>query len=544
MRGLTRIINVSRIKLYCKRPPFGKEVLVRLNADIVFDNLPAKLGARIDGPRNMDLTLLRPQLYEGNGAAFPANRITLLEANRLPSRVHAERGAVLVCLGNSSRLESYRNRCCVITIPMETDFYQLFNILQGIFDRYEAWDEDLMRIVRNEGDITHLLDRSEEIFGNSLHVIDESFRILGESSSSRNMLFGAEGDAASMASLALDKFNMFLDLHDISLDERDPIVLNLLDTTTLNQNIFDGDEYRGCVTVQYSNQPFRPSHKPLITHLARHLLQAIKQLSTLAPDSIGSLKLAVQGLVLERPLEMIERKILTDINKEKYFIFMRLKLSSRLEQLPLGYVRSMISSTFPHSIVFDYHQNSVVAAIDTCDLSSEDPVVSIAEGIAPFIGNMEMKAGLSEPSNNLLRSHALFKQADIALDFGALVDPSRNLYLFKDYALSEMVINAVNGMPLDVLCPAGLNTLIEHDKTSSASYLETLRVFLESNANMAKTASQLYLHRSTLAERLGRIRRELGLDLDDPDVQLMLRILLKAIEVRDKLRSPEDVSQL
>ena len=50
--------------------------------------------------------------------------------------------------------------------------------------------------------------------------------------------------------------------------------------------------------------------------------------------------------------------------------------------------------------------------------------------------------------------------------------------------------------------------------------------------NVTKTASDLYVHRSTLLERLSRIRRELGVDLDDSDVQLRLRILLKAMELR------------
>ena len=84
-----------------------------------------------------------------------------------------------------------------------------------------------------------------------------------------------------------------------------------------------------------------------------------------------------------------------------------------------------------------------------------------------------------------------------------------------------------------------MQRLIAHDAASSTSYVETLRTYLDNNLSVAKTASDLYVHRSTLMERLARIRRELGLDLDDADVQLLLRMLLRAMEVREELKSAQ-----
>ena len=50
-----------------------------------------------------------------------------------------------------------------------------------------------------------------------------------------------------------------------------------------------------------------------------------------------------------------------------------------------------------------------------------------------------------------------------------------------------------------------------------------------------QAAARLYVHRSTLLERLARIKRELGLDLDDPDTRLRIELLLKAYEIRENL---------
>ena len=69
-----------------------------------------------------------------------------------------------------------------------------------------------------------------------------------------------------------------------------------------------------------------------------------------------------------------------------------------------------------------------------------------------------------------------------------------------------------------------------------SSTAETLRVYLSQNMNVTRTAAELFIHRSTLLERLSRIARELGEDLEDPDVRLRLQILLKALEMQDTVQ--------
>ena len=60
------------------------------------------------------------------------------------------------------------------------------------------------------------------------------------------------------------------------------------------------------------------------------------------------------------------------------------------------------------------------------------------------------------------------------------------------------------------------------------SDLHTLRVYLDNNLSVTKTASALILHRSTLLDRLAHITAMLGSDLKDPDYCLTLGIILWA----------------
>ena len=514
---------------------------MNLNADIVFDNLPPEMNAKMTGPKVLELALCRPELYEGGGVPFKANHLYLVNSERVPQRAHAERGCVIVSIGDSSLLERYRTSCSVIVVEHDANFYQVFNTLQRIFDCYERWESQLREIIDGSGDIGALLTCSEPVFGNPLFAIDEGFKILGASGGVATPLIG-KGQTDGKT-LGVDVFDQFLELHDLSIHEREPLALTLLDQTTLNYNLFESDVYRGCLTVLYEGRPYRPGDKPLIKLLGKYLLAAMQQLAARAPEGLGSLRQAVQALVEERPLDSLERDVIGAANDGRYFVCIRLKLSNQLEQLPLGFVRNAVEETFPGSIVFEYHRNSVVAILDVGESGDMDFSAAIERGLEPFVNAMAMDVGVSNPYNDLLVAKSLFLQANYALDLGLLFDPAKRLYYFEDYALRGLVMNSVQDMRLELLFPEGLRRLVNHDKNSSTSYIETLRVYLENNLSIAKTSSDLFVHRSTLMERLARIKRELSLDLDNPDVQLRLRILLRALQSRTELRSAQERKQ-
>ncbi|MBQ9020981.1 MAG: helix-turn-helix domain-containing protein [Eggerthellaceae bacterium] len=506
-----------------------------LSADILFDNLPESFHARMVGPHSLTLDLQRPVLCEGDEKSFLSNHLYFAHADRLPARIHAEKDAVVVCVGNSAHLAHYQQRCCVISLPREIDFFHAFNVLQGIFDTFDTWESDLASILEQDSDITRMLTRSEKLFGNALYAIDEDFHILGASPLAAELQENSAFTSEDGTSLRLGSFDQFLELHDLSMDEREPMLISLLDQSTLNYNLHENEQYRGCLTLHYKQRPYRASDKPLLAFLGEMVLRAALQLSSKNVGEHHSIAQALQGLVEGIPLDSTSQQLLEKATSDGNFICMRLKLSNKLEQIPLGYLRNTLESTFSKSSVFEYHHNSIVAVIDLNNLDAENYLENICESIQPFTGTMGMKAGLSDTYNNLLYTHHMFLQANIALDNGVLFSPHENIFHFHDFALREIIMNATNELPLDLLMPSGLHKLIEHDQASDTSYIETLRTYLNNNTSIAKTAAQLYVHRSTLMERLNRIKRELGLDLDSPDTRLHLQIILKALELHDSL---------
>ena len=148
---------------------------------------------------------------------------------------------------------------------------------------------------------------------------------------------------------------------------------------------------------------------------------------------------------------------------------------------------------------------------------------------------MRMCAGISNEFKDLFNIRIHLMQAQSAIDNGQMIDPDGNYFYFASYALMELVINSLGGLPAEAYYPQGLRTMLEHDKNSGVSYFETLKVFLEENMSYSAAAQKLYIHRSTLIDRISRIEKELKLDLKDHDQRLQLEILLKAVELGELL---------
>ncbi|WP_344119193.1 PucR family transcriptional regulator [Streptomyces blastmyceticus] len=73
-----------------------------------------------------------------------------------------------------------------------------------------------------------------------------------------------------------------------------------------------------------------------------------------------------------------------------------------------------------------------------------------------------------------------------------------------------------------------IGPLIAHDRTSRPALLPTLETYLAHAGRKAETARELHLNRQTLYDRLARIARLLGTDLEDPQTALSLNLALRA----------------
>ena len=437
---------------------------MKLCADILYWRLKEELKTvELHGAGSPELTLSRPEFYLDRTQTFEKNRVYVCSADHLPARPSLRENVCLVCLGQHWNLTAFYDRCSVIVVEAETDIFRVFNLVQHIFDRYEAWEERLWHILRHGANLPQMLEVSRDILSNPMQLIGSDFRYLAVTDEA---YFQKDlGIRLDTETFDAEKMATFLSLHDLSTHVHEPLLLELQGARTLSVNVFDQEEYLGCLTVFEAFRPLRDSDRSLAVFLAKLLRQAIQQNPVLA-STRSAVRRALRGVIAGQP---------------------------------------------------------VAAFLPAAQAERETTAQ-----LLPLLDRLGLICGVSGAFSNLYEANQAWFQASSALQNGLLQDGRSTVFYFQDYLLPQLLSGALAGRPSWVYYPDGLKKLKAHDENSQVSYLETLRVYLDNNLSVTKTAAALYLHRSTLLDRLAHITQMLGCDLKNPDFCLTLGILLRA----------------
>lgn len=76
-----------------------------------------------------------------------------------------------------------------------------------------------------------------------------------------------------------------------------------------------------------------------------------------------------------------------------------------------------------------------------------------------------------------------------------------------------------------------LERLVQYERRRGVELLGTLEAFLDARGSVARTSRALYIHPNTLRQRLERVERVAGLELDRED-WLSLAIAVKVVRLR------------
>lgn len=506
---------------------------MRLNADILYENLSSEFPAEMSGFHTSELNLRRPEFFLDSGKPMEAGHLYLLPGEQFPRHLKMEKGCVILCSGNAAVANSYLDRCCLIKLRQKTDPFALMNAVTAIYDKYSRWYDRLHQIVETTADLVEMTEYTSRLFGNPLMVLDSEFRFVTTAGYPEGHQYIAMDEKGS-EKLSMSALNQFLSEMDMRTDETDPLHIDILGHSVLSYNLFDSEEYAGSVTLEYRNRSYAPGDEPLIRLFAHYLMLAMKQHSQYMSSNHSVLRKIYRSLLDDRPVDAEDRHRLEQMGLPPLWRCIVLQPGEKLSKVPASYVCEHMETMFQGSIAFSY-QGNVVTFIpaETFDNGPEARREYVRLLEEQFDAD-NLKVGISSDFSDVFSARWHYTQALIALENGSIFDPEETFYFFENYALEELIINAPNDQPLEMYYSDGLKRLFEHDKTSSTSDIETLRTYLNHNMNVTATAAELYIHRSTLLERLSRIKKELWDDLEDPEVRLRLMIVLKALELREK----------
>jgi sugar diacid utilization regulator len=152
---------------------------------------------------------------------------------------------------------------------------------------------------------------------------------------------------------------------------------------------------------------------------------------------------------------------------------------------------------------------------------------TLREQLATRLPGRTVCCGVGRPELGVDLRRSFWDAREAADLCSALNNGSRPTF-YGDSSLYQLLRAMADPELLHRFCMNWLSPLIEYDAEQRSDLLETLRVYFDNNSNTARTASQLSIHRNTLAYRLNRIAEIARLDLDDADVRLNLQLALKA----------------
>jgi hypothetical protein len=160
---------------------------------------------------------------------------------------------------------------------------------------------------------------------------------------------------------------------------------------------------------------------------------------------------------------------------------------------------------------------------------SEDalPALLVGSGLPCGIGR---EKPLLEASDSLA-------EAQLAAIASALLhggEPVR----FQDLGADRLLVLLYRDHPVELkaFVEENLGPLLQHDAGSATPILPTLQSFVAHGGRLRETASDIYVHRNTLAYRLDRASEILGVDLRDSDTRLSIELALRALPLVEIVR--------
>jgi len=140
-----------------------------------------------------------------------------------------------------------------------------------------------------------------------------------------------------------------------------------------------------------------------------------------------------------------------------------------------------------------------------------------------------LAVGLSGPCSGITAFSPGFEEARIAAEIGALIDGGAGVFTYEGlgpYRYALLSDESVRDQRQE-----RLERLVEYERRRGTELLGTLEAFLDCRGNAVRTSRLLYIHPNTLRQRLQRIERVAGLDLDRED-WLSLAIAVKVVKLR------------
>ena len=137
------------------------------------------------------------------------------------------------------------------------------------------------------------------------------------------------------------------------------------------------------------------------------------------------------------------------------------------------------------------------------------------EALDREVRSQERLVSCSDAFSSVQDIYEHFRLAQSVYRYALSVGQTQGLALFNDYRLHHMLASVSRLPDASRYIHDGIRALRDYDREKGTEYLATLRAYLDCDQNISLAAQQLCVHKNTVFYRLGRLKSDFGLDLQD-----------------------------
>lgn len=456
--------------------------------------------------------------------------VYVAEARRLPVRWKSEKPVSLIVVGQVEP-EYFENSPTEYLCVQEKHFALVFNAVSEIFRKYRTLDEALKEHLLEWAAPEECCGCISRFLGVPFLVFDSFLRLLYCSEDAKDLL-DWEQDAYSGRLLLPTEFVNQLELvYPCSRESEGGAVL-LRDDRLPCHVLTTFFERRAYTVLAFeTGKKLTPQMAVLLDYLSPYVEKAFIREMREQTGQRGLAALIVSLLKGEKlPGEELRNRLGTvGWKPEDDYCFM--VLQSRMESRTLADVNTIclkVENQFASCIAFPYEGRIAVLI----NLSRSDcRMYEVSRRVVLLLRDGLMQAGLSFKFWDFETVPVYYCQACQACQLGKLYDPDKWCYSFVEYALQHLLHYGSSMIPPRHLCHPSLVALYDYDQKNGTELLKTLETYISCNCNAVTAAGELYIHRNTFYQRLGRIQELERLNLEDSEERLYLQMSVKLISM-------------
>lgn len=438
-----------------------------------------------------------------------------------------------VCIGQVP--ETVRAaQCSWLCVSGDIDLHTMILRLHEIFERYNNWELSMLEAIAEKKPIKQLGILAKPFLRHPFQLYDPEilciFSIVDDAYYSLPSGYEVQTDRKylnpeDITTLLLS--NSYVE----AITEQTPVLFEpgYFPIRAMSRSLHLSDKFVGTLMVDEVGAPFRDGDFAVLHYIGfifERYLQHNNILSLGRPfefEEIMSTILQhrfVEESKLNQFLDSLEFR-----PRDSFFCIVVSSTNTKEARNTLSLLSIQVSQATQSKCYLEFDGKLVFVLRITPNANREQ----LLQTILPILREYFVQCGISLPFQDFRNLYVYYWQCLRALELGKEKNPTYWFYRFENYMLEHLLQASHASLCPEIMIPEGLGRLIAYDTENGTQFVEILKTYLDNHMSLTAAAKALYVHKNTLLYRIEKIKEILQMNLEDPDIRLLLSVALRIL---------------